>query len=153
MKLYLHRAGQTEPALVEVDESIAITELIKEHGEEGHSAWLEDGDELVIERTVVEVVNERAHIYIGRCREVAVRVRYGGPEGKAHGFKPSATIKTVFDWAVGPEAFNLPAAERTTHDLFVPGSQTPLDSAEHIGVIATDCQLLLDLAAKHRHQG
>ncbi len=153
IKLYLHKTGQVEPQLVEINESITVTALITEHGEETDSAWLEDGDELVVERTLVEVVKERDHIYIGRCREVNVTVRHGRPEGKPHDFTPSTTVQKALDWAVGPDGFNLPASERTTYGLFVPGSQAPLDSAEHIAVVATDCRVTLDLAPKNRHQG
>lgn len=153
MKLYLHKSGHGEPRLIDVEESATVAAIVTEHGDEIDRAWLEDGDELVVERTIVEVVQERAHIYVGPCRQVAVTVRYGGPDGKTRNFKPSTTVKAVFGWVAGPEGFSLPTSQLTNFGLFLPGARTPLDTAEHIALVATDCHVTVDLAEKHRHQG
>ena len=68
-----------------------------------------------------------------------MKVRYGGVE-KEHTFTPGKTIHAVYEWAAGDHGFALPAAQRADHGLFVPGSQTALDTDMHVGVLAHDCQ-------------
>jgi hypothetical protein len=150
--IYIHRPRHDEPELIEISETLTVQELIEIHGQDGDSVWIEDGEEIVSETVVVEVVKERGHIHIGRCREIAVVVRYGGDE-KPYPFPPGTTIHSVFEWAAGEHGFGLPPAQRPAHGLFVPGSQTPLDSAQHVGALAHECGLILDLAPKHRAQG
>jgi hypothetical protein len=151
-QIYIHRPGHDEPELIEITETLTVEELIEAHGRDGHSAWVEDGEEIVAETVVITVVEERGHVHIGKCREIAVVVRYGGNE-KPYPFTPGTTIRTVFDWAAGKHGFDLPPAQRADHGLFVPGSQTPLDSAQQVGVLAHECGLILDLSPKHRPQG
>jgi hypothetical protein len=151
-QLYIHRPGHDEPELIEVTETMTVAELIDVHGVDASGAWVEDGEEIVAEEIVIEVVEERGHIHIGKCREIEVKVRYGGVE-KEHTFNPGKTIHTVHKWAAGEHGFDLPAAQRADHGLFVPGIQTSLDPDVQVGLVAHDCRLVLDLAPKHRPQG
>jgi len=152
MELFLHKKGFDGPQLVDVGEDITVTEFLSLHGAPESSAWLENDDELIADEKLSSVgVVEHSHIHVGRCREVAVRVRYGG-ESKEERFRPSATVQRVFDWAAGPTGFNLDPTERAKHALFL--KKVELDPDEHIGVLASDeCELTLDLAPKERHEG
>lgn len=136
-QLYLHKQVQAEPQLIEVEETITIEELISRHGEAGHSAWAQDGDELIITEVVIEVVEERGHIHIGPHREIEVTVRYETGD-KSKPFKPGARVVTVLNWAEGEHGFNVPDSQRSSLGLFLRGSTTPLDKSELIGTVATD---------------
>lgn len=152
-KLYLHKQGQTEPELIEVDESITVQELISRHGAEGHGAWAQDGDELIVTELVVEVVAERGHIHIGPHREIEATVRYETGD-KSKEFRPGARVKTVLDWARGEHGFNVPENQRGGLGLFLPNAKEPLDEAEHIGVVAGEHHhLRLTLPPIKRPQG
>jgi hypothetical protein len=151
-KLYLHRQGQAETELIEVEETVTVMQLIAEYGEEGHSAWAQDGDELVITALVIEVVEERGHVHIGPHREVDVTVRYETGD-KSKEFKPGTRVLTVKKWAVGEHGFSIPEGQRSGLGLFLRGSREPLDEAEHIGVLAEHGHLHLTLQPVKRPQG
>jgi hypothetical protein len=151
--LFLHKHGQTEPELIEVDESITVAELISRHGADGHNAWAQDGDELISAELVLAVVAERGHIHIGPHHEIEVTVRYETGD-KTRAYKPGTRVKTVLDWARGEHGFNVPENQRAGLGLFLTGSTEPLDEAEHIGVVAGDSDdLRLILAPIKRPQG
>jgi hypothetical protein len=83
---------------------------------------------------------------------VVVTVRYGGDNTET-GFPPAATLQAVFAWVTGPGGFNLPADQRAKHDLGVCGTGVLADRNTHIGSLATECSLCLDLAPRDRFQG
>lgn len=151
-KLYLHKQGQAETELIEVDESITVEELISRHGQAGQGAWAEDGEELVATGLVIEVVEERGHIHLGSHHQIEVTVRYETGD-KSREFNPGTRVMTVLDWARGEHGFNVPESQRSGLGLFLPNSTTPLDGAEHIGVLATEHRLRLTLAPVRRPQG
>jgi hypothetical protein len=150
-KLYLHKQGQGEVELIEVEESITVEELITRHGEDGHHAWVEDGEELVITEVVVEVVTERGHIHIGPDRKVEVTVRYLG-EDHSKEYLPGARLKTVLTWAEG--AFNVPENQRSDMGLYFRDSEKPLDKGELVGALdGQDHKLLLKMQPTKRENG
>jgi hypothetical protein len=151
-KLYLHKQGQTEVELIEVEESATVEELVARHGEPGHGAWAQDGEELVVSELVIEVVEERGHIHIGPHRQIEVTVRYEAGD-KSRDFNPGTRVLTVLNWARGEHGFDVPESQRGGLGLFAANSTTPLDGAEHIGVLATEHHLRLTLAPVKRPQG
>lgn len=151
-KLYLHKQGQTETELVEVEETITVEELIARHGEPGHSAWAEDGEELVITELAIEAVGERGHIHVGPHRQIDVTVRYETGD-KSREFSPGTRVLTVLNWARSEHGFDVPESQRGGLGLFIANSTTPLDHAEHIGVLTTEHHLRLTLAPVSRPQG
>ena len=144
-----------ELQLVEVEETITVRQLIVAHGSaESGGAWLEDVDEVLeTEVTLIEAgIPVRGHVHVSRCHKVDVHVRYGG-ETKSKEFAPSATIARVFKWATGEHGFDLTKTERAKHTLGICDTQTEPDKSEHVGSLASDCGLCLDLAPKERFEG
>jgi hypothetical protein len=85
---------------------------------------------------------------------VVTSVRYGGvPKEKS--FSPASTVERVFEWATGPNGFNLTPAEKAKHVLALPGADHPLDSATHVGSLVSHegCHVQMDLAPKSRFEG
>jgi hypothetical protein len=154
VEIYLHKQG-AELQLIQVEETMTVEELIAVHGPgEGGGAWIEDVDEILeTEITLIAAgVPERGHVHVSRCHKIDVRVRYGG-DSKSKEFPPSATIARVFKWATGKEEFDLTPTERAKHTLAICDSQTQPDKSEHVGSLASDCGLCLDLAPKERFEG
>jgi hypothetical protein len=151
-KLYLHRKGQDETELIEVEESITVEELVTRHGEVGHSAWAQDGEELIVTDLVIEVIEERGHVHVGPQREVEVTVRFGGVD-KTKEYKPGTRVLTVLHWAEGQHGFNVPESQRSDLGLFLRDSEEPLDKGELIGVLDTEHRLHLNMQSVKRHNG
>lgn len=154
MEIYLHKQG-TELQLIEVKETTTVRQLIDVHGlDGGGEAWVEDVDEVLeTEVTLIEAgIPERGHVHVSRCHKIDIRVRYGG-DSKSKEFAPSATIARVFKWATGKEGFDLTKTERAKHTLGICDTQTEPDKSEHVGSLASDCGLCLDLAPKERFEG
>lgn len=152
----LGHSGEVQ-AIVEIDvePGITVTELLVRLGSGGEELlWLEEGeDSLDPTKTLIEVgIVEFAHVHHGRCRMVAVTVRFGG-EPKEHEFSPSTTVGRVFEWSVGDKGFDLPAAQRPKHTLGLCGTQEEAERKAHLGSLATDCRVCFDLAPKTRYQG
>jgi hypothetical protein len=117
--------------------------------------WVEDVEVEIEEEITIEQspIRHHSHVHVGHCRRVDVEVRFGGIS-KSRGFSPSARIARVFEWAVGPDGFNLPPDQRPEHDLIVCGGDHPLAPSVHVGSLTSEhCSLCLDLAAKHNPQG
>lgn len=149
--LYLHKQGEKEVELIEVEESITVKELISRHGEPGHRAWAVDGEELVITEVVIDVVERRGHIHIGPDRKVEVTVRYLGDD-KSKEYLPGARLKTVLTWAEG--AFNVPENQRSDMGLYFRDSEKPLDKSELVGALdGQDHKLLLKMQPTKRENG
>ena len=154
MELYVHSKGSDEPKLVVVEEDVRFEEIVVAHGEPGASAWLEDGDEELDIRLAVRELElvERAHVHVSKCKHIDVSVRQDTAKEKV--FPPSKTIAAVYDWAVGPEGFDLPPAERVKHTFVICGTQTEPDKAAHVGSFANEqCAVCFDLVPKQRHEG
>lgn len=152
MQIFLHTP--TGLALVEkLDDATTIADLIDQAGLTDASAWIEDGeDALELTDRVAQVAGDKSHIHVNRCRRVDVSINYGGKQ-KSHGFSPGSTIQAVRQWAVGKDGFDLPVKERPKHEVGVCGTGVIADRNDHIGTLATDCTLCLDLAPKDRFQG
>jgi hypothetical protein len=153
MELYLHTAGSEDPELIELEPSQTVGNLA---GDPQELIWLENSEEpLAPELTLEDAgVEHRGHIHRGRCREVEVRVRYGGREHNET-FRPAATIERVFRWATGEDAFDLTPPERAKHVLALPGADHFLAWNVHIGSLVEPgtCSVVLELAAKERFEG
>lgn len=154
MEIYVHKQGKAEMHLAATAEGTTVADLARDHGVESDSVWLGDSDEpLALEATLEAAgVGDRDHVHIGSCRRVAIGVRYGG-DTKSRKFPPGVTVHRVFKWATGPKGFGLTASERAKHTVAVCGSDVEVDRDAHIGSLATECQLCLDLAPKVRFEG
>lgn len=154
MQIYAHTAGNEDPELIEVEDTVLVRELVVGH--EGDMLWIEEQDEVLdLDTTLVAAgMQHRHHVHRGRCHRVDVRVRYGG-EHRSEAFGPSATIGRVFRWVTEPEGFNLTAEERAKHVLALPGADHALDMSVHVGslVDAGECAVVLDLIPKERFEG
>ncbi len=155
VELFKHVPGSEDPVIVEVEETIRVRELIETDDGEGH-IWLEDVDEEIdLDLTLVEAdIGHHRHIHHGRCITVSVTVRFNG-EKFHRDFAPSATIKRVRAWAVGPEAANLSKDQVVAHVLAEPGADHFLADAVHLGSLvgAEKCEVMLDLLPRDRYAG
>jgi hypothetical protein len=98
-------------------------------------------------------IGHHHHVHRGRCRRIDVHVRFNGT--KSRDFNPAASIRRVFDWATGPEAFNLTPDQKAEHVLALPGADHFLDWDVRVGSLVTagTCEVTLDLAPKSRFEG
>lgn len=155
MELFKHVPGSEDPVIVEVEETIRVRELIEIEDGQGH-IWLEDVDEEIdLDLTLVEAgIGHHHHVHHGRCVAIAVAVRFNG-ERFLRDFAPSATIKRVRAWAVGPKAADLSKDQAVEHVLAVPAADHFLDDAVHIGslVDGKSCEVTLDLLPRDRFAG
>jgi hypothetical protein len=154
MQIYVHTKKSDEPELVLVEEDVRLEEVVSEHGVPGASAWLENADvELDVKLTIRELeIVERSHVHIGPCKRVNVTVRQDTSIEKA--FPPGATIARVYEWASGPEGFDLLPAERVKHTFVICGTTTEPDKAAQVGSFANDeCAVCFSLVPKQRSEG
>ncbi|WP_309709613.1 hypothetical protein [Pseudolysinimonas sp.] len=151
IQIFLHTTdGLT---LQTIDEAITVAELAEALGVDDAAGWLEDADEPLASTTVAATaVGENGHLHLTRCRRIEVTINYAG-KTKTHEFAPGSTLGRVRRWAVGENGFDLPQKERPKHELGLCGSGIIADRNEHIGTLATDCELCVDLAPKDRFQG
>lgn len=151
MHIFLHTdSGLT---LQTIDEATTIAELANAVGIDGVTGWPEDADEPLDGSTrVAPAVGDNGHLYLGRCRQVEVTINYAG-KAKIEPFAPGTTIGRVRRWAIGENGFDLPQKERPKHEVGLCGTGIIADRNDHIGTLATDCDLCLDLAPKDRFQG
>lgn len=151
MELFLHTSDGI--AITEIDEQTTIDDLAIRVGQPDAAAWIEDSDDALEPTTkVAEVVGHRGHLHLSRCREIRVTVRFGGDDIEDTR-PPGATVQTIFAWATGPKGYKLSAEQRAKHEVGVCGTGVIADRNDHIGSLATDCALCLDLAPRERYQG
>lgn len=156
MEIYLYTAGNEDPELIEIDGTAAVRELLAVgDGRGAELVMIEEAAEPVeLDITIEQAgIRHRHHVHRGRCRRVDVRVRYSRDITRE--FHPVATIRRVFDWATGPDGFNLTPEQRAEHVLALPGADHFLDWEVRIGSIVTPgtCDVVLDLAPKSRFEG
>lgn len=154
MELYLHTKESEEPKLVLVAEDVRLEEVVHEHGEAGASAWRE-GEERELDLTLtireLEIV-EWSHVHVGKCKRVTVTVRQDSE--KVKDFPPSATVAAVYEWASGPQGFDLLPAERVKHTFVICGTEMEPDRSAHVGSYANEeCEVCFNLVPKQRSEG
>ena len=151
MQIFLHSTGGL--TLETVDESTTIADLADIASVETAIGWLEDADEpLAGDTLVVAVSGDNGHLHVSRCRQIEITISFAG-KTKIHPFPPSATVRRVRRWAIGPEGFDLPEKERPKYEVGVCGTGVIADRNDHVGTLASDCKLCFDLAPKDRFQG
>jgi hypothetical protein len=139
---------------VVVEEEVRLEEIVREHAGEGAGAWCEGSEEeLDLTLTIRELeIVERTHVHANTCRRVKVAVRQDSE--KDRDFPPGATVEAVYEWASGPEGFDLLPAERVKHTFVICGTQTEPDRSAHIGSYADDkCTVCFNLVPKQRNEG
>ena len=156
MEIYIHTAGREDPDLIEVEDTIPVRDLLTiREGGGAELIMIEESDEPIdLDITIAAAgIHHRQHVHRGRCRRVDVRVRYNGDHN--HQFHPVARIRQVFEWATGPEGFNLTPEQKAEHVLALPGADKYLDWEIRVGTLVTpgSCDVVLDLAPKSRFEG
>ena len=154
MEIFVHQRA-TETVFIEVDPDMTVSDFAKECLGEGALVWVEDSkDTLDPDKTLTEVgVVDRCHVHVSTCKEVLVKVRFGG-DSIEESFPPPTSADLILKWAAGPDAFKLTDTEAAKHLLAICGTDTELDQADHIGVYADDhCSVCLDLLPRERFEG
>ena len=154
MEVFVHRDGTSDIQLHQASPADTVGSLARHYGNEQAHVWAQTSAEpLPAQRLLTEIgIDERDHLHVGTCVRIAVTVRYGG-DSKSKDVPPAKTIESVFEWATGPEGFNLTPDQKAKHALGICGTVIEPDRGTHVGSIATDCALCLDLAPKERFQG
>lgn len=151
MQIFLHTNSGI--ALTEhLGEGTTIGDVVAQTGIADATAWAEDSDEPLDAAALAATIGDKRHIHITRCRRITVTVNYAGRQ-KERKFAPGATIQAVRRWAIGPDGFGLPETQRPKHEVGVCGTGVLAERDDHVGTLATDCSLCLDLAPKDRFQG
>jgi hypothetical protein len=150
MQIFVHTPhGLT---LENVADDATIGDLAAAAGLDDCSGWLEDADDELSLGATVAAVGDHGHLHLNRCKRIEVTIHFAGRD-KAHRFAPSATVGRVRRWAVGEDGFDLPQTQRPKHEIGVCDAGVIADRQDHIGTLADDCKLCLDLAPKDRFQG
>jgi hypothetical protein len=84
-------------------------------------------DPLDPDKSLAELgIAANAEIAILRRRKVKATVSFNQIEHREE-FRPQTTMRRVYDWAVGPDAFNLPLDQRPGHELVPDGERKAVD--------------------------
>ena len=151
MQIFLHTSNGI--ALTEeLSDATTIGDLIAQTSIARAAAWAEDAEEPLDAASAATAIGDKGHIHITRCRQINVVVYYAGKQNERK-FAPGATIQAVRRWAIGPDGFGLPETQRPKQEVGVCGTGVLAERDDHVGTLATDCSLCLDLAPKDRFQG
>ena len=98
-------------------------------------------DPLHPDRTLAELeIREHTEITVVRRRQVEAVVTFNNLEHDED-FPPQTAMRRVYDWAAGPDAFDLAPDQRADHELVPRGETKPVDP-----------RLPLAAYVDHRHQ-
>lgn len=119
---------------------LVVVDEIDLSGEEG------PGEEIVLIQT------ERARrFHVGRCRHIAVKVRYAGRTLERK-FSTAATIERIKKWSV--RHFHIAPSEATELVLQLAGSDVRPSGDKHVGCFAGDsCGVVFDLVRAYTVNG
>lgn len=150
MQIFVHTPHGL--ALETVADDARIGDLAVAAGLDDATCWLENADaELALSAAVADV-GEHGHVHLSRCRRIEVTIHFAGKD-KTHRFAPGTTVGRVRRWAVGENGFDLPKTQRPKHEIGICNSGVIADRQDHVGTLASDCELCFDLAPKDRFQG
>lgn len=154
MELFVHGGRKQPLQRIEVPDGATTTAVVEEHGVEGAAIWRENAEEALPEGSELADAGVSAgeRIYVGTCKRVAATVNFG-EDSKVHEVPPGATCGSLFEWAVGPNGFNLPESERVKHALALCDTEEIVDRSAHVGEFAEDCRACFDLVPRERHEG
>ena len=98
----------------------------------------------------------RKHIRLvgHRCDQLELVVQYDH-DAKSHHFKPSTTVFTALQWAVGKHGYKLDPMQAAKANLILPGAEQPLPKEDVLGKYLKDgkCTLVVDLTLKDFSNG
>jgi hypothetical protein len=156
MEIFLFTEGE-EPARVHIEGTALVREILAIGEPDGAEVvMIEEVEEPLDLDITVEAagIGHHHNVHRGRCRKVHVHIRFNGVK-KGREFNPGASIRHVFHWATGPEAFNLSPDQKAAHVLALPGADHFLDWDVRVGSVVTPgtCEVTLDLAPKSRFEG
>lgn len=155
MELFLHSEKGPVPAIVDVQESMTVREVLLLFASDQEGLWIEGSeDELDANLTLEQAgVHHRHHIHHHRCRRVTVVVRHIDEE-RQHEFSPAATVGTVLTWALGSDAFNIPEEQRPEYGFLSCNEGKAIPDDTHVGSLTgAGCEACLSLVRKHNPQG
>jgi len=154
LELFIHSSDKEHPDVVEVEPTVLVRSLLVASDPDCH-VWMEDVDAAIdLDITLAEAgIGNHGHVHRGRCGRVEVVVRFNGNYERTFG--PGTTIRTIHQWACGPDAANLSKEQAATHVLAVPGADHFLDDGVHIGSLVEphSCTVTLDLLPRSRFEG
>ena len=154
MELFTHTPGNEYPEVIEVEVSAQVRTLLVESDPDGH-IWIEEVDEEVNLDITLEAagIRHHHHVHRGHCHRVEVVVRFNGKY--EHTYGPATIIKTIENWAFGPEGANFSKEQAAEHVLAVPGADHFLEDGVHIGSLVKpgSCTVILDLLPRSRFAG
>lgn len=152
MEILVDGEGFADVELIEIEEDapmLRIVEIVA--GRKGEDAALFtlflEGMEEPCDPTQPVPHHQRKHVHhVHRHKRIAVAVEYGG-DTIERAYPPSATVKSVLKWAIGPEGFKIEPSYAAEMQLGLPGSPAPLPDMAHIGrfVIGHEHKLVLTL--------
>ncbi|WP_406867710.1 hypothetical protein [Paraburkholderia fungorum] len=130
--------GFTDVELIEIEDDAPMLRIVEfvaaRKGEDAalFALFVEDMDE-PCDPTQPVPHHHRKHVHhVHRHKRIEVTVDYGG-ETIERTYPPSATVKSVLKWAIGPEGFKIEPSYAAEMQLGLPGSTTPLPDMAHIG--------------------
>jgi hypothetical protein len=154
MELFTHTPGNEHPEIIEVVATAQVRALLVEADPDGR-IWLEEVDEEVELDITLEAagIRHHHHVHRGHCRRVKVEIRFNGAFERSYG--PATTVKTVEQWAFGPEVGKFSPEQAAAHVLAVPGADHFLEAEVHVGSLtkAGACTVTLDLLPRSRFAG
>jgi hypothetical protein len=156
MHIFIHGGKDVPLRRVEVSSDTRVSEIIETHAPAAAALWPENAEKPAPHDTTLEGagVSEGDRVYAGKCKSVVVTVEYADQPAKTHQMPPAATIAALLAWAVGPNGFNLPQAERAKHTLADCGTEEQADRTQHVGEYANDdCEACFDLVPKEKFEG
>jgi hypothetical protein len=157
MRLLINRDGVRTTEAHEIEANLKVEDLAARFFEKTIEVdvWTVEADNpLEASLTLVEVgVVEHAEITITRRTAVEVTVRFNGVEHHRR-FEPQRHMRSVFDWAVGPEGFGLVKSQWPEHELAPVGSTDAVDPRLPVAAyIDRERCAHFDLRRKNAYQG
>lgn len=138
MEILVDGEGFTDVELIEIEEdapALRIAEIVAERN--GVDAtqfhvFVEDIEEPCDPTQPVPHHHRKRVHHVHRHAHIEVTVDYGG-DTIERAYPPSATVKSVLKWAIGPDGFKIEPSYAAEMQLGLPGSPAPLPDMAHIG--------------------
>ena len=152
MQIYVFRTGKEEPDELTGVESDSLGSLIVTTADE--VLWADDGRDSPLDpSTKLGELGPGRSVLCGRCRQVAVEVRYNGRTANRH-FSPGTLTRRVLAWAIHDPIFEISDPQIGDYGFKVSGREAFPNLEDPIGRFAQeDCQIMLDLRPSEKFQG
>lgn len=157
MRLLINRDGIAVPQTHEVSPDSTVAELAATFfGSSEVYVWADSSPDRSIDPSLTlsnAGLVDHAEVSITHRSQVTVTVRFNGAEHNRT-FRPQARMREVFDWAVGPKAFNLASSQRPDHELTPTGDSRAVRPRLPVAAYADPSRnAQFDLRRKSTYQG